>query len=130
MNSRLLAVLIVMVLTVGSAVSPKPIGSDEIAANAAKLPRLSGSNPEPSPTQLCWVSNPPICSFRVLLVARRRARCVVYGLRRSRSFPLQGGVDHGLPARFNGARSPGPSVNHFLRWLPHRCDGGAGQSET
>src|SRR5262245_2786285 len=43
--------------------------------------------------------------------------------------PLQGGVDHGLPAPFNGARSPGPSVNHFLGWLPHRCDGGAGQSE-
>jgi len=38
-------------------------------------------------------------------------------------------VDHGLPARFNCARSPDPSVNHFLGWLPHRCDGGVGQSE-
>ena len=46
-----------------------------------------------------------------------------------RSFPLQGGVDYGLPAPFNGARSPDPTVNHFLRWLPHCCDGGAGQSE-
>src|SRR6516164_213330 len=42
---------------------------------------------------------------------------------------LQGGVDHALPAPCNGARSPDPTVNHFLRWLPHRCDGGAGQSE-
>jgi hypothetical protein len=38
-------------------------------------------------------------------------------------------VDHGLPARFNGARSPDPSVKHFLGWLPHRCDGSVGQSE-
>jgi hypothetical protein len=27
------------------------------------------------------------------------------------------------------ARSPDPSVKHFLRWLPHRCDGGARQSQ-
>src|SRR5262249_49578164 len=37
---------------------------------------------------------------------------------------------HGLPARFNGARSHGPSVKHFVGWLPHRCDGGVGQSEA
>src|SRR5215471_20809332 len=42
------------------------------------------------------------------------------------SFPLQSGVDHGLPTHFNCARSPDPSINHFLCWLSHRRNGGDG----